>query len=37
VLIENGDNELINLEVVQRYVEILDQYFGNVTSPFSPN
>ncbi|KAH8924099.1 putative APS1-AP-1 complex subunit [Atractiella rhizophila] len=25
-----GDNELITLEVIHRYVEILDRYFGNV-------
>jgi len=25
-----GDNELITLEIVHRYVEILDRYFGNV-------
>ncbi|KAJ1970127.1 AP-1 complex subunit sigma-2 [Dispira parvispora] len=24
------DNELITLEIIHRYVEILDQYFGNV-------
>lgn len=24
------DNELIALEVIHRYVEILDRYFGNV-------
>lgn len=28
--IENGDNELIALEVIHRYVELLDKYFGNV-------
>ncbi|OLL24939.1 AP-1 complex subunit sigma-1 [Neolecta irregularis DAH-3] len=28
--IENNDNELITLEIVHRYVEILDRYFGNV-------
>ena len=25
-----GDNELITLEVIHRYVEVLDRYFGNV-------
>jgi len=28
--IESTDNELITLEIVHRYVEILDRYFGNV-------
>jgi len=28
--IESEDNELITLEIVHRYVEILDRYFGNV-------
>ncbi|CAM0137138.1 unnamed protein product [Umbelopsis sp. WA50703] len=28
--INQEDNELITLEVVHRYVEILDRYFGNV-------
>ncbi|KAL1918817.1 uncharacterized protein VTP21DRAFT_2839 [Calcarisporiella thermophila] len=28
--INQGDNELITLEIVHRYVEILDRYFGNV-------
>lgn len=28
--IENGENELIALEVIHRYVELLDKYFGNV-------
>lgn len=27
------DNELITLEIVHRYVEVLDRYFGNV-SPY---
>ncbi len=30
VLVGSVDNELIYLELIQRYVEILDQYFGNV-------
>lgn len=25
-----GDNELIALEIIHRYVEVLDRYFGNV-------
>ncbi|KAJ6604405.1 AP complex, mu/sigma subunit, partial [Mycena vulgaris] len=29
--IEAGDNELMMLEVIHRYVEVLDRYFGNVT------
>jgi hypothetical protein len=24
------DNELITLEIIHRYVEVLDRYFGNV-------
>lgn len=28
--ITQDDNELITLEVIHRYVEILDRYFGNV-------
>jgi len=28
--IESDDNELIALEVIHRYVELLDKYFGNV-------
>src|SRR5277367_3946048 len=28
--IESDDNELITLEIVHRYVEVLDRYFGNV-------
>lgn len=27
---ENQDNELLTLEIVHRYVELLDKYFGNV-------
>lgn len=26
-----GDNELITLEIIHRYVEVLDRYFGNVS------
>lgn len=29
-----GDNELVTLEVIHRYVEVLDRYFGNA-SPLS--
>jgi len=29
--IEATDNELMTLEVIHRYVEVLDRYFGNVT------
>jgi hypothetical protein len=28
--IEGADNELMILEVIHRYVEVLDRYFGNV-------
>ncbi|CAG8488512.1 1103_t:CDS:2, partial [Dentiscutata heterogama] len=28
--ISASDNELITLEIIHRYVEILDRYFGNV-------
>eukprot|EP00088_Acartia_fossae_P023040 TRINITY_DN24112_c0_g1_i3.p1 TRINITY_DN24112_c0_g1~~TRINITY_DN24112_c0_g1_i3.p1 ORF type:complete len:158 (+),score=54.49 TRINITY_DN24112_c0_g1_i3:62-535(+) len=28
--IENSDNELIALEIIHRYVELLDKYFGSV-------
>ncbi|KAI6034347.1 clathrin adaptor complex small chain-domain-containing protein [Pisolithus microcarpus] len=28
--IGSGDNELIALEIIHRYVEVLDKYFGNV-------
>lgn len=28
--IDTADNELITLEVVHHYVEVLDRYFGNV-------
>ncbi|VFV18336.1 ap-1 complex subunit sigma-3-like [Lynx pardinus] len=27
--VENQDNELLTLEIVHRYVELLDKYFGN--------
>ncbi|KAJ7462623.1 AP complex, mu/sigma subunit [Mycena galericulata] len=29
--IEATDNELMTLEIIHRYVEVLDRYFGNVT------
>jgi len=29
--ISSGDNELATLEIVHRYVEVLDRYFGNVS------
>ncbi|EJD00994.1 Adaptor protein complex sigma subunit [Fomitiporia mediterranea MF3/22] len=28
--ISQGDNELITLEIIHRFVEVLDRYFGNV-------
>lgn len=28
--IGDQDNELVTLEIIHRYVEILDQFFGNV-------
>ena len=30
--IENSDNELITLEIIHRYVELLDKYFGSVST-----
>lgn len=30
--IEQDDNELITLEIIHRYVELLDKYFGSVSS-----
>lgn len=29
--INSDDNELITLEIIHRYVEILDRYFGNAS------
>uniref|UniRef100_A0A3Q3KML9 AP complex mu/sigma subunit domain-containing protein n=1 Tax=Monopterus albus TaxID=43700 RepID=A0A3Q3KML9_MONAL len=29
--LDNQDNELLTLEVLHRYVELLDKYFGNVS------
>ncbi|KAL7282389.1 hypothetical protein ACG7TL_003860 [Trametes sanguinea] len=31
--ISQGDNELVVLEVIHRYVEVLDRYFGNYNLP----
>ena len=31
---ESNDNELLVLEVIHRYVELLDKYFGSVSSYF---
>jgi hypothetical protein len=31
--ITGSDNELVTLEIVHRYVEVLDRYFGNVRPP----
>ena len=28
--VSTGDNELATLEIIHRYVEVLDRYFGNV-------
>jgi hypothetical protein len=33
--ISPSDNELITLEVIHRYVEVLDRYFGNVSKATS--
>ena len=32
--IEEEDNELLTLEIIHRYVELLDKYFGNVSHWF---
>ena len=32
--IEEQDNELITLEVIHRFVELLDKYFGSVSYLF---
>ena len=29
--VEPSDNELLSLEVIHRYVELLDKYFGSVS------
>lgn len=31
---EDQDNELITLEIIHRYVELLDKYFGSVSILF---
>ena len=31
--LQAGDNELIALEIIHRYVELLDKYFGSVSFP----
>uniref|UniRef100_A0A5F8H971 AP complex mu/sigma subunit domain-containing protein n=1 Tax=Monodelphis domestica TaxID=13616 RepID=A0A5F8H971_MONDO len=31
--VENQDNELLAVEIIHRYVELLDKYFGNVCEP----
>ena len=30
--IGSADNELVTLEIIHRYVEVLDRYFGNVST-----
>ena len=30
VAVEKDDNELLTLEIIHRYVELLDKYFGSV-------
>lgn len=35
--IEHQDNELITLEIIHRYVELLDKYFGSVRVPAPPS
>lgn len=32
--IEPNDNELLTLEIIHRYVEVLDKYFGNVSENY---
>jgi len=32
--VESNDNELLVLEVIHRYVELLDKYFGSVSISF---
>lgn len=32
--IEQSDNELLTLEIIHRYVELLDKYFGSVSCTF---
>ena len=35
VMMQAGDNELIALEIIHRYVELLDKYFGSVSNTMS--
>lgn len=35
--IEQRDNELLTLEIIHRYVELLDKYFGSVSSLKKPS
>jgi AP-1 complex subunit sigma 1/2 len=34
--ISTTDNELVTLEIIHRYVEVLDRYFTNVCPPADP-
>ena len=34
--ITSSDNELVTLEIIHRYVEVLDRYFGNVSGNSFP-
>lgn len=34
--IGSSDNELVTLEIIHRYVEVLDRYFGNVSGTWLP-
>ena len=34
--IEQSDNELLSLEIIHRYVELLDKYFGSVSQHITP-
>jgi hypothetical protein len=33
--VDAADNELLTLEIIHRYVEVLDRYFGNVSRHLS--
>lgn len=35
--ISQTDNELVTLEIIHRYVEVLDRYFGNVSAALCPS
>lgn len=37
ISIDKDENELMALEFIQHYVEVLDQYYGNVQFIFSSN